>query len=1231
MARTESIIKGGFYEFPPQHLAPFAALFAPAQTPGRLIDPCAGEGVALQHFATAWNMEAYANELDHDRAAACVQKFGPVRAIQGDLYTLRTAYNAFQVAWVNPPYTWSVDSEEKRREFEMLQHAWKWVQVGGYVLWCVYQHHVSPRAAAWIAQRSQEVHVWGMPGKHLNEYDQVVVVCKVGKNAAPVQMMEAILQEATAPRPLTLTTEPLYRFPEPQRIRHFVFCPKEMTPEIMLASIQAKSAHQTATFKQMITPPPPITQTNPAVPPRGGQRILTLAAGFYNGMTLLTPDRGKVAVRSTLTPVEHLKSTEFEVNEQGDTITRETYKIRPDIKITLLSEGGEVVTFDGEDAMADFISRYMAELKAYLETNFHPIYDPQNPELDVDTLKRLARLRLRKGSTAYALFKPQKHVVAAVDRVLRVRRDRYGQGSCYLVGEPGTGKTFMGGALIDLIQLRRAEVQPGEVILIMCPPHLVKKWKRELHGVDARHHAEILERVPEVTKFMSRARKFPQQLHIGIISREMAKLGEGIAVSVHWQNQRHVLWQHGTPRPADVPEEEARIVTTRIPHCPRCSEIVMKDEETLADEDYFYSYSGGKKRAKKRTCKSCGSPLWQYARTFSKPKAGQKSPAKCYRMPLAEFIATRYAGRVYMSFYDELHEVKESSTDQGRAFSALAHISKYIVGLTGTIYSGKASSLFWLEWLFNPRVRQQYTWDAAGRDRWVANMGVLERVEEDRPQYDGETGAYSGHSRFVHKPAEAPGVSPMLVREILDHAVFIGLKDMGVENLPMYRDIPVAVQMEADHQQLYAKMRDELGQYLMQCQRDGDATFRGAYLNAMLCQPNAPHRGEVIIHRRRLPKMEQALEIPVMTIPSLGVDRIYPKEQMLIDLIATNLAEGRGVGIFVRQTNTRDIQPRLNELVRKAIRQVQTYILYSSEVEAKHREEELERQVNSGVKVFFTNPKCVETGLDLLEFPTLIFYEPSYSLSLTRQASGRAWRLPQKKDCRTYHLYYENTMEARAVRLVAEKARAANLLTGESETGLDALLGDAGDDVMTALTRSWDESDQVDVSDIEAAFAEADPKGYDLTQSIWYTAEDIFAPYELTDDERVSGAELEEMSIENGQPLIGAEQTADPLVQTALDLGAVIKHEGTEDPLPSEPPRVPRRKLPPRQPMSVATPPTANPIKVKPVPPGRKKTNLLDAPTDAPAVAAVPVSRSSPPACTSAVPEGKAHQLSLFG
>ena len=101
----------------------------------------------------------------------------------------------------------------------------------------------------------------------------------------------------------------------------------------------------------------------------------------------------------------------------------------------------------------------------------------------------------------------------------------------------------------------------------------------------------------------------------------------------------------------------------------------------------------------------------------------------------------------------------------------------------------------------------------------------------------------------------------------------------------------------------------------------------------------------------------------------------------------------------------------------------------------------MEKRVRSGCQVLITNPKCVETGLDLNAFTTLIFYSMGYNLFTLRQAARRSWRINQTASrVEVYMLYYVDTMQAKAMKLMASKLAVAGIIEGNlSEEGLAAM------------------------------------------------------------------------------------------------------------------------------------------------------------------------------------------------
>jgi hypothetical protein len=87
-------------------------------------------------------------------------------------------------------------------------------------------------------------------------------------------------------------------------------------------------------------------------------------------------------------------------------------------------------------------------------------------------------------------------------------------------------------------------------------------------------------------------------------------------------------------------------------------------------------------------------------------------------------------------------------------------------------------------------------------------------------------------------------------------------------------------------------------------------------------------------------------------------------------------------------------------------------------------------------------------------FPTLIFYQTGYNLFTMRQASRRAWRIGQRKDCKVIYLYYGGTLQARAMALMGKKMEAAQALEGRfSAEGLASMAGEEGSAEM-ALAKS---------------------------------------------------------------------------------------------------------------------------------------------------------------------------------
>jgi hypothetical protein len=124
----------------------------------------------------------------------------------------------------------------------------------------------------------------------------------------------------------------------------------------------------------------------------------------------------------------------------------------------------------------------------------------------------------------------------------------------------------------------------------------------------------------------------------------------------------------------------------------------------------------------------------------------------------------------------------------------------------------------------------------------------------------------------------------------------------------------------------------------------------------------------------------------------------------------------------------------------------------TSDVPPEKREAWFTRKLQEGVQVTISHPKLIETGMDLLSHPSLIFYEAGYSLHTLRQASRRSWRIGQRQPVRVFFLHYEDTMQSACLRLMGKKLLVSLAMEGKfCREGLQSLEED--DDMLTAMAR----------------------------------------------------------------------------------------------------------------------------------------------------------------------------------
>jgi hypothetical protein len=194
------------------------------------------------------------------------------------------------------------------------------------------------------------------------------------------------------------------------------------------------------------------------------------------------------------------------------------------------------------------------------------------------------------------------------------------------------------------------------------------------------------------------------------------------------------------------------------------------------------------------------------------------------------------------------------------------------------------------------------------------------------------------------------------------------------------------------------------------------------------------------------PRTGEALFTP----PVLEQDHITQKEQALYETVVNELSEQRKCLVYLNYTNHRSVTSRL--LAKFSEKKIKAEFL-PSKIKPDQREKWITDALKRGTDVVIVNPECVKTGLDLLEFPTIIFFQTGYSVYTMRQASRRSFRLGQKKSVKVIFMTYKKTLQETALSLMGKKLEASLALEGKfSEEGLMAMT--SGEDMSTALARA---------------------------------------------------------------------------------------------------------------------------------------------------------------------------------
>ena len=209
---------------------------------------------------------------------------------------------------------------------------------------------------------------------------------------------------------------------------------------------------------------------------------------------------------------------------------------------------------------------------------------------------------------------------------------------------------------------------------------------------------------------------------------------------------------------------------------------------------------------------------------------------------------------------------------------------------------------------------------------------------------------------------ERPGLVPAALFHLIGDSVFLRLPDVA-SGLPPYEEQVLLSAMDRDpddtgfsQRGAYDTVFETLRAALADALAKGSKRLLAAYLQTLLAHPDGCVLGETVF--------DSATGDPIVQVPPLAEKKLYPKEQALVDLVAAERME--------------------QILTRHGFR---VTVMKADAVAPDRREAWVADRVKDGVDVLVCHAQLVQTGLDLVDFQTLVWFETEFSVFQSTQKS----------------------------------------------------------------------------------------------------------------------------------------------------------------------------------------------------------------------------------------------------
>jgi hypothetical protein len=315
--RIQGRIKMGHYPTPPRVVGLIRSFLSFPAGPFSALDPCCGEGNALDGLVAGGQAVTYGVELDHQRAEKSKTLLNHM--LRCGIEETRIQHRSCSLLLLNPPYdelTLEEESDTKteRQERAFLRMTVPYLIPGGVLVYIIPQNRLDKAIARLLASRFEGIRVFRFPDPEYGDFRQIGVF-GIRKKDNCLDEQEALrLQNTSKVDLVPLSNNAPIRYPVPTSGPLTLFRSMRIDPEDL-----KRHMAQSPLWKRFaaLTTRSEIRMPRPPLPLHSGHLGLLLAAGKLDGIVGTGNERHLVkgSVRKTTSVLQEVKGEMLEERE----------------------------------------------------------------------------------------------------------------------------------------------------------------------------------------------------------------------------------------------------------------------------------------------------------------------------------------------------------------------------------------------------------------------------------------------------------------------------------------------------------------------------------------------------------------------------------------------------------------------------------------------------------------------------------------------------------------------------------------------------------------------------------------------------------------------------------------------------------------------------------------------------------------------------------------------------